>query len=155
MRTFIVTALNTGLRKGELFALTWKDIDFEREELRVRRSKGKRFRVIPLNDLVLQALREHPRHISSQTVFHNPDGSYWKDIRGGFNATLTKAGLPRIRIHDLRHSFASQLVSAGKPLPAVQQLLGHADLRTTMRYAHLVPDGMADVVAVLDEEDCP
>ena len=60
MRGFIVTALNTGLRKGELFALTWKDIDFKREELRVRRSKGKRFRVIPLNDFVLQALREHP-----------------------------------------------------------------------------------------------
>ena len=149
MRTFIVTALNTGLRKGELFALTWKDIDFEREELRVRRSKGKRFRVIPLNDLVLQALREHPRHITSQTVFHNPDGSYWKDVRGGFNATLTKAGLPRIRIHDMRHSFVSNLVMAGEDLRTVQELAGHRSITTTMNYAHLAPGRLKNSVAKL------
>ena len=149
MRTFIVTALNTGLRKGELFALTWNDIDFEREELRVRRSKGKRFRVLPLNDLVLQALREHPRHITSSVLFHNPDGSGWKDIRGSFNATLTKAGLPRIRIHDLRHSFISNLVMAGEVLRTVQELAGHRSITTTMRYAHLSPGRLKDSVTRL------
>lgn len=149
MRTFIVTALNTGLRKGELFALTWKDIDFEREELRVRRSKGKRFRVIPLNDLVLQALREHPRHITSSVLFHNPDGSGWKDIRGSFNATLTKAGLPPIRIHDLRHSFFSNLVMAGEDLRTVQELAGHRSITATMRYAHLSPGRLKESVTKL------
>jgi integrase len=152
MRTFLVTALNTGLRKGELFALKWKDIDFEREELRVRRSKGKRFRVIPLNDLALQTLREHPRHISSLIVFHNPDGSCWKDVRGSFNATLTKAGLPRIRIHDLRHSFISNLVMAGEDLRTVQELAGHRSITTTMRYAHLAPGRLKDSVTKLKWE---
>jgi site-specific recombinase XerD len=115
----------------------------------VRRSKGKRFRVIPLNDLVLQALREHPRHITSQTVFHNPDGSYWKDVRGGFNATLTKAGLPRIRIHDMRHSFVSNLVMAGEDLRTVQELAGHRSITTTMNYAHLAPGRLKNSVAKL------
>ena len=127
----------------------WNDIDFEREELRVRRSKGKRFRVIPLNDLALQALQEHPRHIASNVVFHNPDGSCWKDVRGSFCATLRKAGLPRIRIHDLRHSFVSNLVMAGEDLRTVQELAGHRSITTTMKYAHLAPGRLKGSVSKL------
>ena len=151
MRTFIVLGLNTGLRKGELFRLAWGDIDFERGELTVRKAKSKRFRIVPLNTTASQALRQHPRHIRSSLVFHNPDGSAWKDVRGGFNSALTRARLPRIRIHDMRHSFISNLVSAGVDVRVTQELAGHASIATTMLYAHLAPGRLRASVAALEE----
>ena len=70
-------------------------------------------------------------------------------MRGSFNATLTKAGLPRIRIHDLRHSFISNLVMTGEDLRTVQELAGHRSITTTMRYAHLAPGRLKKSVANL------
>ena len=74
-------------------------------------------------------------------------------VKRPFERALRKAGLPRIRLHDLRHSFASQLVMAGVPLVAVQQYLGHAELSMTMRYAHLSPAAKQAYVEVLDATD--
>lgn len=150
MKTFIVVALNTGLRKGELFALKWSDIDIAKAELRVRKSKGKRFRVVLLNHTSLEALRTQPRHITSRLIFYNSNGTAWKDVRGSFRAALTHAKLPRIRIHDLRHSFVSNLVAAGVDLRAVQELAGHANIATTMKYAHLSPERLRESVAALE-----
>lgn len=150
MKTFIVVALNTGLRKDELFALKWSDIDFAKAELRVRKSKGKRFRVVPLNHTAVGALQTQPRHINSPLVFHNSDGSPWKDVRGSFQAALARANLPKIRLHDLRHSFVSNLVAAGVDLRTVQELAGHRSIQTTMNYAHLRPGALKDGVAVLE-----
>ena len=120
--------------------------------------KSGRARQVPLTPSLKAVLSLRLEGLSVDgLVFPGPQGGFVTrdQIKHPFWRATAAAGLERIRIHDLRHSFASQLVSAGKPLPAVQQLLGHADLRTTMRYAHLVPDGMADVVAVLDEENGP
>jgi len=146
MKGFVVTALNTGLRKGELFNLRWGDVDFRRRELRVRKAKGKRFRVIPINDLLYETLKKHPRHISGPYIFHNDDGTPWHDVRRSFNAALENAGLPRIRFHDLRHSFVSNLVMAGEDLRTVQELAGHRDIHSTMRYAHLTPGRLQNSV---------
>jgi integrase len=146
MKGFIVAGLNAGLRKGELFDLTWDDANFERRELRVRKAKGKRFRVIPMNELLWETLKRHPRHITSTYVFHNPDGSQWKDIRGSFNAALERAGLPRMRIHDMRHTFVSNLFMAGTDARTVQELAGHREIKTTMRYAHLTPGHLRNSV---------
>lgn len=139
MRSFIVTAVSTGFRRGELFDLTWKDVRFDQRQVLVPRAKGRRFRAIPMNDLLYETLRDHPHHRKSPYVFHNPDGSPWHDVRGSFYAALERAGLPRIRFHDLRHTFVSNLVIAGVDLRQVQELAGHRDIRTTMRYAHLAP----------------
>ena len=68
--------------------------------------------------------------------------AFWRHTRA--------AGLPEIRFHDLRHSFASQLVSAGRPLREVQELLGHQSMQVTLRYAHLAPERMRDAIDVLD-----
>lgn len=139
MKGFIMTALNAGLRKGELFQLEWGDVDFDRRQIIVRKAKGKRFRAIPMNDLLYEALRKHPRHITSPYVFHNRDGSRWHDVRASFETTLTRAGLPHIRIHDMRHTFVSNLFMAGVDPRTIQELAGHRDIRTTMRYAHVAP----------------
>ena len=150
MKGFIAVGLNAGLRKGELFRLTWGDIDFDRMELRVRENtKGKRFRVIPINEVLFEILRRHPRHFKSPYVFHNRDGSQWHDVRRSFESTLSKAGLPRIRIHDMKHTFVSNLFMAGVDSRAIQELAGHRDIRTTMKYAHLAPGHLKNSVEKL------
>jgi len=153
MKTFLTVALHTGLRKGELFALRWQDINFKRAELRVRKSKGKRFRVIPLNAVATKMLHPHPRHINSNFVFHNADGSCWKDVRGSLKGALERAGLPKIRVHDLRHSFVSNLVMAGVDIRTVKELAGHRDITTTMKYAHLEPGALRVSVAMLERSN--
>jgi integrase len=146
MKTFILFGLCAGLRKSEIFNLKWEDIDSDRRELVVRITKGKRSRRIPLSDELEEALKLHPRHRSSDFVIHNTDGSQWKDVRKGFEATLGRAGLPRMRIHDMRHSFISNLVSAGVDLHTVKELAGHRDIRTTLKYSHLAPGQKRDSI---------
>ncbi len=92
-----------------------------------------------MNATLVEVLSRHPRHIRSRYVFHNADGSPWKDVRKGFRSALDAAGLPTIRIHDMRHTFVSNLVMACVDLNAVKVLAGHQDTGTTMRYAHLAP----------------
>ena len=150
MKTFVSLAFHTGLRKGELFALKWTDVNVSKREVRVRRAKGRRFRVIPLNGLALGALKTHPRHITSNLVFYGSAGNPWVDVRVSFNNALDDAGLPQIRIHDLRHSFVSNLVMAGVDLRAVQELAGHSSIQTTMKYAHLSPGRLRESVAALE-----
>ena len=137
MKTFILLGLCAGLRKSEIFNLRWEDIDWDRRELVVRITKGKRSRRIPLSDELEEGLRLHPKHGSSNFVIHNTDGSQWKDVRRGYEAALERAGLPRMRIHDMRHSFISNLVAAGVDLHTVKELAGHRDIRTTLKYSHL------------------
>ena len=146
MKGFVAVGLNAGLRKSEMFNLKWDDVDFGRKEIRVTKSKGKRFRVIPMNSSLLDILARHPRHIQKPYVFHNADGSPWRDVRKGFEAALKEAGVPRIRIHDMRHSFVSNLVMRGVDLNSVKELAGHQDIATTMKYAHLAPGHLKDSV---------
>ena len=157
---FFLCALRTGMRLGELFALRWDDLDFVKRQLRVvwnwthgklDSPKSGRGRSIPMSPELVDALRDH-RHLRGRLVFCREDGSYLtRDmVKHPFDRATRKAGLPAIRLHDARHSFASQLVMAGVPLTAVKEYLGHADLSMTMRYAHLSPSAHHDYVARLD-----
>ena len=158
--TFFLCALRTGMRLGELLALSWDDVDLVKNEIHVRRNwtKGKvttpksgRGRRSPMSAELQEALRGH-RHLRGPLVFCNENASYltYEQVRWWHFRCQRAAGLPRITIHGLRHSFASQLVMAGVPMRAVQELLGHADITTTMRYAHLSPDVTRDAVRALD-----
>ena len=128
------------MRKGELLRLEWRDVSFDRREITVREAKNNEFRVIPMNQLVWDTLKRHPRHLHSDMVLARSDGEAYSDIRNSFEKALAQAKLPRIRIHDLRHSFASNLVTSGQGLPVVKELMGHKDITTTMIYAHLAPN---------------
>lgn len=138
--TFVALGGHTGMRKGELLRLKWSDIDFKRREITVRQAKNNEFRVIPMNQRIAEALQRHPRHLNSDLVLARPDGEAYRDLRDSFESAQRRAGLARIRIHDLRHSFASNLVCAGASLAVVRELMGHRDIKTTMIYAHLAPN---------------
>ena len=145
------------MRKSELFHLEWSDVDFRKRTITVSNktdrdtgeewhTKNYEYRVIPMNDSLYEVLRRQPRHISSSSVFCNPDGTRFHDIRAGFETALREAGLDHIPIHALRHTFASNLVMSGVDIRTVQKLLGHKDIKTTMRYAHLAPDHLRSAV---------
>jgi len=159
IRTFIITALNTGLRRGELFALKWEDVRFEQRQIIIAKAKGRRFGALPINDQLFEALTTHPRHKNSEYVFHSPDGTPYtakrhSEMRLRLWKACDKADLPRIRFHDLRHSFVSNLVIAGIDLRQVQELARHKDIKTTMRYAHLTPGrGMHAVSKLIWESE--
>ena len=157
---FFLCALRTGMRLGELFALRWDDLDFVKRQVRVVWSythkrlgspKNGKGRTIPMSPELADALRGS-RHLRGPLVFCRDEGGYLtRDmVKHPFDRATRKAGLQAIRLHDLRHSFASQLVMAGVPLTAVKEYLGHSDLTMTMRYAHLSPTAHHDYVARLD-----
>lgn len=159
IRPIVRTALLTGLRKEELLSLVWGDVDFENEILTVQHGKGDKKRHIPMVPELVGLLRGLPRHVSggkaSPYVFNNPEtGTRWVDIRKPWDAALRAAGIKGFRFHDTRHTFASRLVQRGVPLKAVQELLGHADIKTTMRYAHLAPSDLREAVSVLSGASC-
>ena len=156
-------ALRTGMRQGEILALRWDDVDFVKRQLKVvwnfthgqlTTPKSGCGRVVPMSPQLAAALRGH-RHLRSELVFCREDGSHLSGhcLRRPMARALRAAGVPRVSFHDLRHSFASQLVMAGKPLKAVQEYLGHADLSMTMRYAHLSPHARREYVACLDSDE--
>jgi site-specific recombinase XerD len=157
LKLIITVALNTGLRRGELFNLTWTDVDFEQGILTVRQTKNGDTRYIPMNQKVLRALSAHSRFGRRivggkvcQWVFSSASGEKLKSFRNGLDAALQRAGIRKhIRPHDLRHSFASHLVMKGVDLRTVAQLLGHRDLRVTMRYTHLAPDHLRAAIGTL------
>jgi len=159
---FFLCALRTGMRLGELAALRWGDVDFERRRVNVRRAfsdgretrpKGGRARTVPMSPQLCQALREHHGSAGDQVrVFLSDQGKTLNTnrVKHPLWRGIEAAGLEKIRIHDLRHSFASQLAIAGVSLYKIQALLGHQDISMTMRYAHLSPETQDEAVLVLD-----
>jgi integrase len=156
-RALFSTAVMTGVRLGELLALKWDDVNWRGGTIRVRRSlyKGefvepktsRSVRVIGMSNRLAAILLEHKLaapYSPFDLVFPTPAGTpmepanlrhrVWSD-------TLTRSKLRRIRIHDLRHTFASLLINQGENLKYVQAQLGHSSITTTVdRYGHLMPD---------------
>jgi integrase len=155
IRPLTLLALNTGLRRGELLKLRWRDLDEARNLLTVAVSSAKsgHARHIPLNTVAAGVLRSWKKQVKPRTddafVFANDDGARIASLKRSW-ATLCKiADIPNFKFHDTRHHFASRLVQASVPLNTVRELLGHASLTMTLRYAHLAPGDLAAAVAKL------
>jgi len=149
----ILTAAYAGLRLGELRALRWRDADFERRIVHVRRAftqanedvpKSGRARAVPMVNQVARALDELSRraHFTGpdELVFANPTGGFLEDsaLRRRYYRALKAAGIAHLRFHDLRHTFGTLAVQEF-PLSDVKAYMGHADIATTMIYVHHVP----------------
>jgi integrase len=146
LRNLLVFALHTGMRRGEILDLHWKDVDFKRRLITVQRSKNGEKRSIPMSRTLSGLLAQVKVRDISGRVFPIAVRS----LRDAFSKALRKAEIEDFRFHDLRHTFATRLVQNGVDLYKVKELLGHKTISMTMRYAHHYPESLRDSVEVLD-----
>lgn len=151
LKPMVLLSLNTGLRQGELFGLTWDAVSLERAHLTIHghNAKSGRTRHIPLNAEALETVKLWRGEEAEGLVFAGKDGKTFDSVRKAWAGVLQAAGIDRFRWHDMRHHFASRLVMAGVDLNTVRELLGHSDITMTLRYAHLAPEHKAAAVARL------
>ena len=146
MLGFIVPMLIlTGARKREVLDAKWQDFDLARRIWRISMSKSGKARHVPISDGAMTVLTSLPKNDLTDYAFANPrtDKPY-VSIFCAWNTARKNAGLADVRMHDLRHSFASLLVNSGRTLYEVQHILGHTQVKTTQRYAHLSQNTLLD-----------
>ncbi|MGE3550917.1 MAG: tyrosine-type recombinase/integrase [Geobacter sp.] len=150
LRELIIFALNTGCRRGEIFNLKWEHVDLKHGFIRIADSKNGESRDIPINSTLAGKFRGILRRLDSPSVIVNPEtGTSYQDVKHSFATACRKAGIMDFKFHDLRHTFASQLVMGGADLTTVSRLLGHKSLAMTLRYSHLAPDHLKKAVDLL------
>jgi integrase len=138
LKYIIALLLLTGCRKRELLDAQWEHFDLDRCTWRIPISKSGKARHVPLSNDVLLLLGKLPRFENCPYIVPNPKTLLpFNNIFCAWNTARKQADLGDLRLHDLRHSFASFLVNAGRSLYEVQNILGHSQLITTQRYAHL------------------
>jgi len=159
LRDLILVALKTGLRFGELIALEWKDVDFANHQMTVRQSiyrgrlggtKSNKIRFVPLLDDVCETLQSRAK--KNSFVFTKDNGDWLSPMLCSrwLHRACNRAGVRKIGWHTLRHTFASQLAQHGVSITIVKDLLGHSDIRTTMRYSHLTTSATREAVLLLN-----
>lgn len=152
LKPLVLLALNTGLRRGELFTLLWRAIDMQKKILTVvgENAKSGHTRHVPLNSEAMELLKNWKRQSKGEYVFSSPVTNLpFNNINNAWETLRTKAKLSDFRFHDLRHSFASKLVMSGVDLYTVKELMGHSTIQMTERYAHLAPEHKASAVEKL------
>ena len=144
-------AINTGIRKGSQYGLTWDMVDWKGRILDIPRTKNEEAIHVSLNDAALAALQVvHARGDGEGRVFQSEKtGEPLENGRHWFDDAVIEAGIKNFRWHDLRHTFASRLRMKGTPLEDIADLLGHKSLTMTRRYAHLGPNKLHRVVSLL------
>jgi site-specific recombinase XerD len=156
LKPLTILALNTGMRRGELFDLRVHDLNFEQRILTVKgeTAKSGTSRYINLNREAVRTLEtwlKEQKLNADDLVFANPKtGERLTNIRKSWGNLMEAARISKFRFHDLRHTFASNLVMKGADLYTVKELLGHSSIETTQRYAHLAPEHKARAVELLN-----
>ena len=155
LKPMVLVALNTGIRRNALFSLEWGDIDFQAGTilLRAEAAKSKKHLIIPMNATTRETLAAWKKQSGKDSglVFVNPlTGKKFTNCNSAWESLLKAAQIENFRWHDMRHDFASRLVMNGVDLNTVRELLGHSDMKMTMRYAHLAPETKRMAVDTLD-----
>jgi integrase len=168
-------ALRTGMRQGEMIGLQWADIDWNGKFIEIRRScwkkvistpKSGKSRRVDMSDQLAAALLDHRRKLAAEALKERQPMAEWvfpsgagtplepNRVREAFHFVLKKAGLRRVRFHDLRHTFASWLIANGESLVYVKEQLGHHSIQITVdTYGHLIPGANRRAVNALDDPD--
>jgi integrase len=159
--TVILLGGDAGLRMGEILALRWCDVDFRRKQIAVQQAvwqgvvdvpKSGHGRVVPMTDALLAAL-QRARHLRGERVLYRDNGTpiVHATVRAWLEACERRAGLEvEGCLHKLRHTFCSHLAMRGAPAKAIQELAGHENLMTTLRYMHLSPSARRSAIDLLN-----
>ncbi len=155
----VLLALNTGMRKGELLSLCWRDIDLNQRMLNIKgeNTKSSQSRNIPLNEeaySVMLTWKNERFTKNDDYIFTNPaTGEKLNDIKKAWQEVLKQANIENFRFHDLRHTFASKLAMRNIDLYSIKELLGHSRLEMVQRYAHLSQDYLKKALSTLDNQE--
>lgn len=146
LESIVSMLLITGARKQEVLDARWEDIDWQRRLWKIPKTKAGKARYVPLSAAALELLESRKRPSGhSGFIFPNPKTDKpFQSVYYSWDTARKKAGLDDLRMHDLRHSFASFLINGGRSLYEVQQLLGHSNSQMTQRYAHLAHETLID-----------
>ena len=149
----ILLLMLTGCRKSEILTLRWKHVVLEAGELRIPDSKTGA-RVVPLSPAAVKVLAALPRPPGNPWVIpgRRPD-THLRALADAWKVIRARAGLKGVRIHDLRHTFASRALALGESLPMIGKLLGHSQMETASRYAHLARDSVHESAARITERE--
>lgn len=149
LRPIVETAINTGMRKGEILTLKWSQV--RDGWIYLEKTKSGKGRPVPVNNAQAAVFREllGNAELKSPYVFSDEKGKPFNNVQKSFDSACRRAGVYDFRFHDLRHTCASWMVMAGVSLVVVQKQLGHASIKTTMRYAHLAPGHMKEAVNLI------
>ena len=153
LKPIVITALNTGMRRGEIFGLTWDRVDLKNSIILLDKTKNGERREVPINDNLYEILNSIVRRLDVPYVFFNPKTlKPYDNLKRSFATALSKSHILDFRFHDLRHTFASQLIMKGVDLVTVKELLGHKDIKMTLRYSHLSHAHIKNAVNVLNKK---
>ncbi len=151
LQDLVTFAIHTGLRLGDILNLKWEEVDIGQDGIRFLVQKTRRILELPLNNEAARVVRAWHGMRKSRYVFYNPEtGDQFKDLWLGLRKACRKAGLNGVTWHTFRHTFASRLTHGGADLVTVKELLGHANITTTMRYAHTNRNAKKHAVRLLE-----
>lgn len=152
LKPIILTALNTGMRRGEILNLKWSEVDFANNSIMVSQtnSKSKKARKVYINSTLKRLLLELKLKSAGNEFVFLDEGNPLREIKNGFKAACRRAGIQGLRFHDLRHTAATRMIEAGASIVAVNKILGHSDIKTTMRYTH-PEDSVKDALEYLSK----
>lgn len=151
LKPILIMALNTAMRKSEILNMTWDCVDFDKNEISALNTKNGKKNTIPMSSKLRETLlKMYNAKGDNIYVFTNPyTGTKYNDIKKCFKTVCKLADVKNLRFHDLRHTGATRMVAAGVPLPVVKEILNHASIQTTMRYAHTMREQEVSAVEIL------
>ena len=148
LRLYILAALQTAARRGELAQLRWADVDLKRRLVTFPKTKNGDRRAVPITDSLAAVIEAQPRNLNPNALILPPREPH--AITRAFARLVKRLGLRDLKFHDLRHDAASTLTMAGTPQRTIMEILGHRDPRMTLRYQHLAPEYLREAMRALD-----
>lgn len=153
LKPIVVSAIETGMRKGEILNLQWSALDLVNGLIRIEKTKNNEGRIIPISGRLYDTLIAMGPKVGKQYIFAHENGKQYRDIKDGFSNALKRAGIEDFRFHDLRHTFASRLLMKGVDSRIIQALLGQKSQIMTARYTHVPLKTLRQAVDRLQESE--